>query len=98
MENYAVVHSGMLVNPRRACVRVTVVVLCVCACVCVSVYPSVPALAASASVEISKQRYSRAFLGGFCTLVLFISKVVRVVRVVRCVLMCFSTTPCARTV
>ena len=31
-------------NPRRACARVTVVV------VCLSVYPSVPALAASASV------------------------------------------------
>ena len=30
----------------------------VCMCVCLSVYPSVPALAASASVETSKQRYS----------------------------------------
>ena len=30
-------------------------------CVCVSVYPSVPALAASASVETSKQRYSFGF-------------------------------------
>ena len=38
-------------NPRRACAaKVTVVVLCVCVCVCLSVYPSVPALAASASV------------------------------------------------
>ena len=47
--------------PRRACARVTVV--------CLSVYPSVPALAASASVEISKQRYSRVslvFLGFIC--------------------------------
>ena len=42
-------------NPRRACARVTVVV-------CLSVCPSVPALAASASVETSKQRYSRVFL------------------------------------
>ena len=42
-----------LVNPRRACARVTVVL---------SVYPSVPALAASASVETSKQRYSRVSL------------------------------------
>ena len=51
--------SAMLViNPRRACARVTVVVLCVC----VSVYPSVPTLAASASVETSKQRYSRVSL------------------------------------
>ena len=33
-----------------------------CVCVCVSVYPSVPALAASASVETSKQRYSRVSL------------------------------------
>ena len=41
-----------LVNPRRACARVT----------CVSVYPSVPALATSASVETSKQRYSRVSL------------------------------------
>ena len=40
--------------PRRACARVTVV--------CLSVYPSVPALAASASVETSKQRYSRVSL------------------------------------
>ena len=38
--------------------RVTVVVLCVC----LSVYPSVPALAAPASVETSKQRYSRVSL------------------------------------
>ena len=30
--------------------------------VCVSAYPSVPALAASASVKISKQRYSRVSL------------------------------------
>ena len=45
----------MLVNPRRACARVTVVVLCVC----VSVYLSVPALAA---VEDSKQRYSQVSL------------------------------------
>ena len=41
------------INPRRACARVTV---------CLSVYPSVPALAASASVETSKQRYSRVSL------------------------------------
>ena len=47
-----------VINPRRACARVTVVVLCVC----VSVYPSVPTLAASASVETSKQRYSRVSL------------------------------------
>ena len=33
-----------------------------CLCVCVSVYPSVPALAASASVETSKQRYARVSL------------------------------------
>ena len=26
-----------VVNPRRACARVTVVVVCVCLCVCVSV-------------------------------------------------------------
>ena len=51
-----------LINPRRACARVTVLVLCVCLCVCVSVYPSVPALAASASVGTSKQRYSRVSL------------------------------------
>ena len=48
--------------PRRACAsRVTVVV----ACVCLSVCPSVPALAASVSVETSKQRYSRVSLGLF---------------------------------
>ena len=29
-----------VVNPRRACARVTVVVLCVCVCVCVSVHGS----------------------------------------------------------
>ena len=56
----------LLVNPRRACARVTVVDVCVCVCVCqcvsVSVYLSVPALAASASVEDSKQRYSRVSL------------------------------------
>ena len=47
-----------IINPRRACARVTVVVLSVC----LSVYPSVPALAASASFETSKQRYSRGSL------------------------------------
>ena len=47
-----------IINPRRACARVTVVDVCVC----VSVYLSVPALAASASVEDSKQRYSRVSL------------------------------------
>ena len=36
--------------------------VCVCVSVCVSVYLSVPALAASASVEDSKQRYSRVSL------------------------------------
>ena len=36
--------------------------VCVCVCVCVSVYPSVPTLAASASVETSKQGYSRVSL------------------------------------
>ena len=46
----------LIINPRCACARVTVVV------VCVSVYPSVPTLAASASVETSKQRYSRVSL------------------------------------
>ena len=47
-----------VINPWHACARVTVVVVCVCLSVC----PSVPALAASASVETSKQRYSRVFL------------------------------------
>ena len=56
--------SFPLVNPRRACARVTVVVLCVCVCLCVclSVYLSVTALAASASVYTSKQRYPRVSL------------------------------------
>ena len=40
-----------------------------CTClVCMSVYPSVPALAASASVETSKQRYSRVSLRLFLDL------------------------------
>ena len=54
--------NAQRINPRRACARVTVLVLCVCVSVCLSVYPSVPALAASASVETSKQRYSRVSL------------------------------------
>ena len=33
-----------------------------CVSVCLCVYPSVPVLAASASVETSKQRYSRVSL------------------------------------
>ena len=48
--------DSAMINPRRACARVTVVVVCVC----LSVYPSVPALAASAS---GKQRYSRVMCG-----------------------------------
>ena len=43
---------------RGFCTSVLFIVLCVC----VSVYPSVPTLAASASVETSKQRYSRVSL------------------------------------
>ena len=46
-----------IINPRRACARVTVLVLCVC--VCVSVCLSVPGLAASAHVYTCNQRYSR---------------------------------------
>ena len=49
-------HTSQLINPRRACARVTR---------CVSVYASVSALAASASVETSKQRYSRVSLSLF---------------------------------
>ena len=49
----------VLINPRRACARVTVVVLCVCVCV------SVTALAASAPVYIHNQRYSRVSLRRF---------------------------------
>ena len=55
---YVYMNHSSVVNPRRACARVTVVVVCVCVCV----YLSVPALAASASVEDSKQRYSRVSL------------------------------------
>ena len=48
----------MIVNPRRACARVTVLVLCVCVSVCLSV----PGLAASAFVYIHKQRYTQVSL------------------------------------
>ena len=40
----------------------TLVLSLPCLSVCLSVYPSVPTLAASTSVEISKQRYSRVSL------------------------------------
>ena len=43
-----------VLNPWRACARVTVVVVCVCVCV--------PALAASVSVYTCNQRYSRVSL------------------------------------
>ena len=46
----------------------------VCLSVCLSVYPSVPALAASASVETSKQRYSRVSLRLFLDFDSWISK------------------------
>ena len=42
--------------------------------VCLSVYPSVPALAASASVETSKQRYSRVSLRLFLDYMCGVSK------------------------
>ena len=42
--------------------------------VCMSVYPSVPALAASASVETSKQRYSRVSLRLFLDYMCGVSK------------------------
>ena len=54
-----------LINPRRACARVTVVVLCVCLSVCLCVCVSVPALAASAFVYIRKQRYTRVLFFDF---------------------------------
>ena len=57
--NITFLSRHIIINPRRACARVTVVVLCVCVCVCVCVYLSVPALAALTSVETSKQRYPR---------------------------------------
>ena len=47
-----------VVNPRRACARVTVLVLCVCVSVCLSV----PGLAASAHVYTCNQRYPRVSL------------------------------------
>ena len=51
---------------ENACIRIPPRVLHFSAfivlCVCVCVYLSVPALAASASVEDSKQRYSRVSL------------------------------------
>ena len=55
-------NGRLIINPRRACARVTVVVLSVCVCICPSVCLSVPALAASASVGTSKQRYLRVSL------------------------------------
>ena len=45
-------HSS-LINPRRACARVTVVLLCVCLSVCLSV----TALAATVSVYTCNQRH-----------------------------------------
>ena len=51
------VHSCIRIPPRVLHFSALVVL-----CVCLSVYPSVPALAASASVETSKQRYSRVSL------------------------------------
>ena len=62
--------ATLVCYPRRACARVTVVVVSVC----LSVYPSVPALAASASVETSKQRYSRVSLRLFLDFDSWISK------------------------
>ena len=44
-----------IINPRRACARVTVVVSCVCVSVCLSV----TALAASTCVHSGHKRYTR---------------------------------------
>ena len=49
-------------SPAHARGLLYVVVLCVCLFCCLSVCLSVPALAASASVETSKQRYLRVSL------------------------------------
>ena len=47
----------VLVNPRRACAaRVTVVVLCVCMCVCMCVCPLIPAASRN---QAYKQQYQR---------------------------------------
>ena len=56
---------GEVVNPRRACARVTVLVLCVCVCVYMRRRPAGRvdrAATTSASVGTSKQRYSRVYL------------------------------------
>ena len=55
----------LIFNLRRACARVTV---------CQSVYLSVPALAASASVETSNQRYPLVSLRRFWILIHGFSK------------------------
>ena len=49
--------ARVVINPRRACARVTVIVLCVCLSVCLSV----TALAASTSVYTCDQRHPRIF-------------------------------------
>ena len=65
--------NEVVINPRRTCARVTVVVLCVClsVCLCLCVFP---ALAASASIETSKQRYTRVSLRLFLDFDSWISK------------------------
>ena len=51
---YNFAYISALINPRLACARVTVVVVSVCLSVCLCIR--------SASVETSKQRYSRVSL------------------------------------
>ena len=58
--NKWVMKNELLINPRRACARVTVVVLCVCIC------PSVTALAATVSVYTCDQRHPRVSLDFKC--------------------------------
>ena len=69
--------NEVVINPRRTCARVTVVVLCVCLSVCLSVCVCLcvfPTLDASASIETSKQRYTRVSLRLFLDFDSWISK------------------------
>ena len=44
-----------LINPRRACARVTVVGLCVCVCVCVCVCLSVTTFSPTSCIKMAKK-------------------------------------------
>ena len=60
--------SRSIINPRRACVRVTVVALCVCVCVvcvCVSAFSNLPYRGIRRDISVNSAKNTAKLQSGF---------------------------------